>query len=61
MIIEGGRKTLDLFINENLWDEARVFQSNSIINSGIKSPKLNGRILIEQKVGDDMLKIFIPK
>ncbi len=59
--MEGGRTTLDLFINENLWDEARVFQSNSIINSGIKSPKLNGRILIEQKVGDDMLKIFIPK
>ena len=60
VIIEGGKKTLDLFINENLWDEARVFESNTIINSGIKSPKLNGTILIEQKVGDDMLKIFKP-
>jgi diaminohydroxyphosphoribosylaminopyrimidine deaminase/5-amino-6-(5-phosphoribosylamino)uracil reductase len=27
-IIEGGRQTLQTFIDVNLWDEARVFSGN---------------------------------
>ncbi len=41
IIIEGGQKTLQAFINENLWDEARVFISKTTFKDGIKSPKLN--------------------
>ena len=27
-----------LFINEGLWDEARVFMGNALFNKGIKAP-----------------------
>lgn len=40
VIIEGGRQTLESFINSNLWDEARVFRSDSFIKNGIKAPVL---------------------
>ena len=42
VIIEGGRKTLQAFINENLWDEARVFKSETVMfSNGIKAPEFN--------------------
>jgi diaminohydroxyphosphoribosylaminopyrimidine deaminase/5-amino-6-(5-phosphoribosylamino)uracil reductase len=40
VIIEGGAATLNAFIEAGLWDEARVFQSNSCFGEGIKSPQL---------------------
>ena len=40
IIIEGGAKTLQSFINENIWDEARIFTANKVLYDGIKTPKL---------------------
>lgn len=40
VIIEGGKQTLQTFIDANLWDEARIFISNSRFNTGTKAPKL---------------------
>lgn len=41
LIVEGGSKTLQKFINKNLWDEARVFIGNNCFEKGIKSPTLS--------------------
>jgi len=41
VIVEGGAITLNHFIKENLWDEARVFVSNKKFEKGIKAPKLD--------------------
>lgn len=41
IIVEGGSITLNSFIKENLWDEARVFTSNIKLKEGIKSPEFN--------------------
>lgn len=38
VLIEGGTKTLQVFIKTNLWDEARVFKGPSIFGGGIKAP-----------------------
>ena len=38
VIIEGGAKTLQSFIDENLWDEARVFTGDLFCKNGIKAP-----------------------
>ena len=38
VIIEGGLQTLQTFIDENLWDEARVFTGNTNLEKGIKAP-----------------------
>ncbi|MFD1014985.1 bifunctional diaminohydroxyphosphoribosylaminopyrimidine deaminase/5-amino-6-(5-phosphoribosylamino)uracil reductase RibD [Winogradskyella rapida] len=61
VIIEGGAQTLQTFIDENLWDEARVFIGPSQFNKGVKAPKLNGLLVSEQPILDDTLKIFKPK
>ena len=39
--MEGGTFTLQKFIDEGLWDEARVFIGNKIWKNGIKAPKLD--------------------
>ena len=41
VIIEGGRQTLQTFIDENLWDEAKVFIGGNVFKNGIKAPILN--------------------
>jgi diaminohydroxyphosphoribosylaminopyrimidine deaminase/5-amino-6-(5-phosphoribosylamino)uracil reductase len=38
VIIEGGSQTLQTFIDENLWDESRVFIGNSSFENGTKAP-----------------------
>lgn len=61
IIVEGGQKTLDLFIQAGLWDEARVFVGTESWTEGIEAPKLNGDLKEEIQVGSDQLKIYIPR
>lgn len=58
IIIEGGAKTLQIFINENLWDEARVFTGDVSFIKGIKSPKFSGILISEEKIDSDILKTY---
>lgn len=58
VIIEGGRITLDGFINKGLWDEARIFSSSESWVSGIKVPWIEGRLIEQKMIGSDSLKIF---
>ncbi|GAA4238058.1 bifunctional diaminohydroxyphosphoribosylaminopyrimidine deaminase/5-amino-6-(5-phosphoribosylamino)uracil reductase RibD [Postechiella marina] len=58
VIIEGGKKTLQTFIDENLWDEARVFTGESEFKKGIKAPKLTGRLSKTENIKNDILKIY---
>lgn len=58
IIIEGGKYTLAQFIEQNLWDEARVLTGVDNIKNGIKAP-----ILFDQKVetfyfGKDLVEIY---
>lgn len=57
IIIEGGRKTLQTFIDENLWDEARVFKGKINFKEGTEAPEISGNITFEQRIGSDLLKI----
>ncbi len=58
VIIEGGAKTLKLFIDSGFWDEARVFIGESIFKEGIAAPKITGKLISEQQILDDTLKIY---
>lgn len=58
VIIEGGRQTLQTFIDVNLWDEARIFRGNVCFNNGISAPNLNGKLIEKQTFLDDELLIF---
>ncbi|WP_299097811.1 bifunctional diaminohydroxyphosphoribosylaminopyrimidine deaminase/5-amino-6-(5-phosphoribosylamino)uracil reductase RibD [uncultured Winogradskyella sp.] len=59
VIIEGGAKTLQTFIDENLWDEARIFIGKTEFKSGTKAPQLNGRLISEKKLKEDRIKFYI--
>lgn len=61
VIIEGGAKTLSSFINEGLWDEARIFTGETVLNNGIKAPEIAGVIAEEVLSGTDQLKIIYNK
>ena len=59
VMVEGGTSTLNEFIFNSLWDEARIFTSKKIFHSGIRAPELKDQEIIEEKeVGDDMLHVF---
>ena len=58
IIIEGGAKTLQTFIDENLWDEARVFIGDFEFKTGVKAPKLRGTLISESKIKNDLLRIY---
>ncbi|UAN00055.1 bifunctional diaminohydroxyphosphoribosylaminopyrimidine deaminase/5-amino-6-(5-phosphoribosylamino)uracil reductase RibD [Polaribacter litorisediminis] len=58
VIIEGGAQTLQTFLNENLWDEARVFIGANAFRKGIKAPVLSAKLKTITKIKNDFLKIY---
>lgn len=58
-IIEGGSQTLRLFIDEGLWDEARVFTGTSEFNEGIKAPEFSRLMFSEEHIENDILRIYM--
>lgn len=60
IIIEGGKQTLQTFIDENCWDEAYVFTGNTHFKNGLISPKIKGQTIEKINIKDDILKIYKP-
>ena len=55
VIVEGGQKTLQGFIDQNLWDEARVFQSEEKIMKGIPAPVFMKKATTTEFINGDRL------
>lgn len=60
LIIEGGVKTLQLFIDAGLWDEARIFKAPISWKEGLKAPSINGETISSESIGQDTLQVIIP-
>jgi diaminohydroxyphosphoribosylaminopyrimidine deaminase/5-amino-6-(5-phosphoribosylamino)uracil reductase len=60
VMVEGGAKLLQSFIDGGLWDEARVISNGQlIIGSGLHAPHLKNHSLTEeQKIGTDTISFF---
>lgn len=58
LIIEGGRQTLQTFLDANLWDEARIFTGKVNFGDGIKAPEASGSFISQTDVTGDQLKIY---
>jgi diaminohydroxyphosphoribosylaminopyrimidine deaminase / 5-amino-6-(5-phosphoribosylamino)uracil reductase len=58
VIIEGGTRTLETFLLENLWDEARIFKGTNQFGNGVLAPKLPQAIAHRKMVLQDELLIF---
>lgn len=60
IIIEGGTKTLQSFINKGLWDEARIITNQElIIENGIASPIFSSsNIFTTEKILSDKIEFY---
>lgn len=56
VIVEGGRKTLQRFIDSQLWDEARILIGNQLWESGVKAPLLDGICIKEESIHDNTIR-----
>jgi len=60
VMVEGGSKLLQSFIDEELWDEARVITNEElIIDNGLNAPTLSNQKLAEsKKIFSDTVRIY---
>lgn len=58
LIVEGGAYTLNQFIANDIWDEARVFTGTKLFKEGLEAPKLSTPFTDEYPVGKDQLSIY---
>ncbi len=58
LIVEGGSKTLQTFIDEDLWDEALVFQGPVKFHDGVSAPNFNAELVSEKKIKEDLLYLY---
>ena len=58
LIIEGGKETLQSFIDIGLWDEARVFVGNKNLENGVHAPKIKEKYISEEMVSSDLLRRY---
>jgi len=60
ILIEGGKKLLQSFIDKNLWDEARIITNTKMfIGKGLESPGFSNKNLIHDfSLGDDLISVY---
>ncbi len=61
VLVEGGAKILNYFIQAGLWDECRVFASQETKNWSIDAPTIPGVIKEKLTIGSDSLTITTPQ
>jgi len=58
VFVEGGSRTLQYFIIDNAWDEARVIVGQKNFDEGYKAPVINRIPVNSHKYGKDMVYYF---
>ncbi len=62
LIVEGGAKLLNSFINAGLWDEARIFTGDKLLGTGLIAPQLtNSTKALTTYLSDDLFEVFVHK
>lgn len=58
LMVEGGRSLLDYFIQQELWDEARIFVTPHYLQEGLAAPQLDQSPFQLHQLQDDRLEIY---
>ena len=58
ILVEGGAQTLQSFIDNEVWDEARIFTSAHKLKEGIPAPEIKGSLLRSKQLRNDNLVIL---
>ncbi|MFM7681801.1 MAG: bifunctional diaminohydroxyphosphoribosylaminopyrimidine deaminase/5-amino-6-(5-phosphoribosylamino)uracil reductase RibD [Bacteroidota bacterium] len=61
VFVEGGSRTLQYFIIDNVWDEARVIVGNTKFGDGVRAPIINKIPSDSFKFGEDRIYIYFRK
>lgn len=61
VMVEGGAALLESFLSSGYWDEARIFYTSARLGNGLKAPALQGKLLEERHLEDDLLRIILPQ
>ncbi len=61
LIVEGGAQLLQAFIQDNQWQEARVFTANKKLHNGLKAPLISGNTCFSQQLQNDVLRFILPQ
>lgn len=58
LIVEGGAQLIQSYIDQQMWDEARIFTTGKNISNGIKAPELSNFSTYKQfEIDNDLLQI----
>lgn len=61
VMIEGGTLVLNLFIQQGLWDESRIFRTAGTFGKGIEAPLMKATLVHQEQLpGSDILSIYEP-
>lgn len=60
VLVEGGSVTLQYFIDNNLWDEARIFKTQVNLLHGVPAPVIQGKQQSVANINTDTLIQLIP-
>jgi diaminohydroxyphosphoribosylaminopyrimidine deaminase/5-amino-6-(5-phosphoribosylamino)uracil reductase len=58
VLVEGGKHTLEQFIGMNLWDEMRIFTSNTTLGNGLNAPIITSEANRTIQLENDTLNIY---
>lgn len=58
VIVEGGLQTLQSFIKEGIWDEARIFRNTSEFKNGTRAPVISGKLSVKKNILTDELTVW---
>jgi len=59
IIVEGGSSLLQWFIEQNMWDEARVFTGKLIFENGVDAPEIKESAKEEGSFNNTLLSIYM--
>lgn len=58
VLVEGGAFTLQQFIDNNVWDEARIYTGNTFFNEGVKAPIIKKEKIHITSYGVDQITLL---
>ena len=63
LIVEGGQKLLQSFIDQNLWDETRIITNEKMeLEQGLDAPLLNStKIVFSEKINTDRIDYYLAR